>query len=103
MSIGERIRELRKDKHLTQTDLAKLINVSQQTITKWENNNAEPSGTAVKSLANVLSVSSDYILGIKEKSSIDLDDDDVIFTYEGRKIPKEDIELMRRLLRGSQK
>lgn len=100
MTIGSRIRELRKEKRLTQTDLAKLINVSQQTITKWENDSAEPSGGAIKSLSNVLNTSADYILGIKEKSSIDLTDDDAIFTYEGRQIPKEDLEIIRRLMRG---
>lgn len=102
MTIGNRIRELRKEKKLTQTDLAKLINVSQQTITKWENDIAEPSGSAVKSLANVLNVSADYILGLEEKSTVDLADEDAIFTYEGKRIPEEDLEMIKRFMRGKE-
>ena len=34
------------------------------------------------------------------KKRVDLDDDDVIFTYEGRQIPKEDLETIKRFMRG---
>lgn len=40
--IGDRIRELRTSHRLSQTELSKLLHVSQQTITKWENGKAEP-------------------------------------------------------------
>lgn len=36
MSIGEKIYNLRKEKNMSQEDLANILNVSRQTISKWE-------------------------------------------------------------------
>ena len=36
-----------------------------------------------------------------DTKTADIEDDDVIFTYEGRQIPKEDLELIRRIMRGT--
>lgn len=60
--IGDRIRDLRNQKRLSQTDLAKIINVSQQTVTKWETGKSEPSSSAINRLADYFDVSSDYLL-----------------------------------------
>ena len=69
-----------------------------------------PSTESLSKVANVLHVSVDYLLGktddpdVKSSSSskkkVEINDDDVIMTFEGRPIPPEDIELMKRLLRG---
>jgi len=44
MSLGERIYKLRKEKNLSQGDLADMLGVSRQSISKWENNSAVPGG-----------------------------------------------------------
>ena len=102
MSTGTTIRGLRKQHRLSQTELAKAVHVSQATVTAWETGKAEPSSSALNTLASYFNVSADYLLGRKESENktADLADKDTVFTYEGRQIPPEDLEYMKRLLRG---
>lgn len=105
--LGNNIKELRKQKHLTQKDLAKLMHVSQQTIGAWETERAIPGSDTLALLANLFNVSTDYLLGRDPKEdtlkTADLADDDTIFTFEGKPIPEQDLEYMKRLLRGGRK
>lgn len=98
MNTGDIIRNLRKNRKMTQTDLAKLINVSQQTITKWENNSAEPSGGAIKSLAKVFSVSSDYILGIENKNKTIEQALASVMSYDGKPMTNNDREILKGII-----
>lgn len=104
MSTGTTIRDLRKQHRLSQTELAKAVHVSQATVTAWETGKAEPSSSALNTLASYFNVSADYLLGRKESENktADLADKDTVFTYEGRQIPPEDLEYMKRLLRGDE-
>ena len=105
--LGNNIKELRTQKHLTQKDLAKLMHVSQQTIGAWETERAIPGSDTLALLANLFNVSTDYLLGRDTKEddlkTADLADDDTIFTFEGKPIPEQDLEYMTRLLRGGRK
>lgn len=105
--LGNNIKELRKQKHLTQKDLAKLMHVSQQTIGAWETERAIPGSDTLALLANLFNVSADYLLGRtvpdEDRNTADLADDDTIFTFEGKPIPEQDLEYMKRLLRGGRK
>lgn len=105
--LGNNIKELRKQKHLTQKDLAKLMHVSQQTIGAWETERAIPGSDTLALLANLFNVSTDYLLGRDPREddlkTADLADDDTIFTFEGKPIPEQDLEYMKRLLRGGKK
>ena len=105
--LGNNIKELRKQKHLTQKDLAKLMHVSQQTIGAWETERAIPGSDTLALLANLFNVSTDYLLVRDTKEddlkTADLADDDTIFTFEGKPIPEQDLEYMKRLLRGGRK
>lgn len=62
-----RLRDLRRENNLTSRDLAKLLNVSQPTITRCENGLQEPSKKNVKKLASYFNVSSDYLLGLTDE------------------------------------
>lgn len=66
MSIGKNIRELRKERNLTQEALAKLLFVSQDTISLWELNKSLPDIKSIIKLTQIFGVSSDYILGIEK-------------------------------------
>ncbi|MBC6925538.1 helix-turn-helix domain-containing protein [Ligilactobacillus salivarius] len=104
--LGNNIKELRKSKRMTQRDLAEAMKVSQQTVGAWETERAIPGADTLSELADYFNVTTDYLLGRPEKKdddtkTADIDDDDVIFTYEGRRIPKEDLELIRRIMRGT--
>lgn len=65
--IGQRIRDLRKQKRMSQTELAKSAGVSQTTVTAWETGKAEPSSSAITSLADYFDVTTDYLLGRPDK------------------------------------
>lgn len=42
MNLGQRLIELRKAKHLSQEEVAEKLNVTRQTISKWETNQSSP-------------------------------------------------------------
>ena len=103
--IGQRIRDLRKQKRMSQTELAKSAGVSQTTVTAWETGKAEPSSSAVARLADIFNVTTDYLLGRPnkqetKKDDVELSDDDVIMTWGGKPLSDEDRELIRRIMNG---
>lgn len=102
--IGQTIRDLRKEKRVSQTELAKIVGVSQTTVTAWETGKAEPSSSAVSNLADYFNVTTDYLLGRpekkKEKQNVELTDADIIMTYQGKELSDEDREIIKRLMNG---
>ena len=58
-----RLLELRTEKELSQRTLAKLLSVSQGTYNNWENGRTQPSIEQLIQLAQLFSVSVDYLLG----------------------------------------
>lgn len=71
--LGKRIRELRKANRLSQVSLAAKLGVSKQSISNWENGNILPSIDILIRLADVFSVSTDYLLGRDEKQYLKVD------------------------------
>ena len=63
--------ELRKQKNLSQGDLADMSGVSREMISKYERNEALPSLDAAKKLADALEVSLDYLVGEGINSKFD--------------------------------
>lgn len=63
---------MRKKKEMTQEDLAKLLGISPQSVSKWETNNAYPDITLLPRLSEVLGSSTDYILGVDSNPNTDL-------------------------------
>lgn len=61
--FGERLKEIRLEKHLKQADLAKMLNVSNNTVYAWEQDKQEPSMTTILKLCDILEVSLDYLFG----------------------------------------
>ena len=62
MTIGDRIRAYRKEKAFTQSDLAELVGVSTQAISKWETNVGMPDISQIVSLSRALGTSTDELL-----------------------------------------
>lgn len=104
MTTFERIKKIAKKRKMSLLELNEKAKLGKNVIYGWKTK--DPNTESLKKVANVLGVSVDYLLG-KENSShkreVDLADENTILTYEGRRIPKEDIELMKRLLRGKEK
>ena len=64
--IGERLKELRVTNKLSQENMGKILNVSQDTISLWERGKALPAVENVILICQKFEVSSDYLLGLKE-------------------------------------
>ena len=64
--FAERLKELRKEKNLTQTDLADVLKIKQQSYARYEADTSEPSYEMLVEIAKFFDVSTDYLLGIKE-------------------------------------
>lgn len=67
MSLGEMIYKLRTEKNLSQGDLAEKLNVSRQSISKWENNSAVPDLDKIIKLSDIFEVSLDELVKGEEK------------------------------------
>lgn len=61
MSIGERITELRKEQNLSQGQLAGLLDVTRQAVSKWENDQSSPDTIKLIQLADVLDTDVEYL------------------------------------------
>ncbi len=70
--LSDRIREIRIAKRISQVDLAKELGVTKQSVSNWENDNIQPSVEMLSRIADVLSVSTDYLLGRDEKRYLDI-------------------------------
>ncbi|OQQ75238.1 hypothetical protein B6U63_02415 [Ligilactobacillus salivarius] len=62
-SLGNKIKQLRKIHNLNQSELGKILNVSQQAITAWETNRSIPGADTLLFLADYFNVSADELLG----------------------------------------
>lgn len=66
MEFKDRLRELRTARGLNQMQLAKMLNISQSAVAKWELGKTEPTASAIIKLAKFFDESTDYILGLAD-------------------------------------
>ena len=62
--LGDRIKEARQDKGLTQAQLAKVLHTAQNTISNWEKGTNAPDVEMLRQIIIVLDCDPSYILGI---------------------------------------
>lgn len=62
--LGNKIKQLRLDKKLTQAELGKIIGISASTIGMYEQNRRDPDTTTLSKIAEFFNVSADYLLDI---------------------------------------
>ena len=62
MTTGEKIARLRKGNGLSQEQLAEMLGISRQTVSKWENGTSDPSTSNLLALAKLYDVSAEEIL-----------------------------------------
>jgi len=82
-----RIKELRAENELLQSDLASRLKVRQNTVSNWETGRSEPDQDALREMSKIFDVSIDYILGntdIKKAPS-----------YEDAGLSTEEAELLK--------
>ena len=63
-SIGKTIRRLRKERGLTQEELAERLNITSQAVSKWESESGMPDISQIVPLASVFGVSTDVLFGL---------------------------------------
>jgi transcriptional regulator with XRE-family HTH domain len=66
MQIGEVIRKYRKEKHLTQEQMADRLGVSTPAVNKWENGNSMPDLMLLAPIARLLGITTDTLLSYKD-------------------------------------
>ncbi len=64
MSFGTTIKKLRRNKDMTQEELAEVLSISPQAVSRWETDSAMPDISLLPSLCNFFGVTSDFLLGI---------------------------------------
>ena len=70
--INENIKKLRVARGLNQVEFAKILGVSKQCVSNWENDNVMPSIEMLVKIADFFNVTTDYVLGRNEKTYIDV-------------------------------
>lgn len=64
MSIGTTIKKLRKEKNITQEQLAEYLGITSRAVSQWECDRTAPDISQLPALANIFEVSADVLLGI---------------------------------------
>ena len=82
-TFGQRLSRLRKEKELTQSDLASRLNVTAQAVSKWENDQATPDIDILINLSELFEITLDELLGRQKQ----------VVTYQ-EKPAKKDIDKM---------
>jgi transcriptional regulator with XRE-family HTH domain len=70
ISFGKKISALRKNKKLSQTDLAKMLQTSVSVISRYERDEMNPSIDTAKKIANLLETTVGYLLGETEDDQL---------------------------------
>lgn len=65
--LGKRLYQLRNDNKITQKELASILNISNSTLSQYENNLRIPSDEIKIKIAKYFNVSIDYLLGITDQ------------------------------------
>ena len=64
--IGNTIKYLRREKGITQEDLAEVLGVSCQSVSRWENNTCYPDIELLPTIANFFGITVDNLLGVDD-------------------------------------
>ena len=70
--VSDRIKQLRLSNNMTQTALAKKLNITRSSVNAWEMGISTPSTTYLVELAQLFHVSTDYLLGLSDGVSLDI-------------------------------
>ena len=74
LNIADKIRLLREQRGLTQTDLAKMLGISRSAVNSWEMSLSLPSLTNIVELAKIFHVSTDFFFFLSDKFLLDITD-----------------------------
>ncbi len=99
--FAERLRELRKQKGLSQSELGERVGVHYTHVGRYERGVSRPAADTLKRLADALGVSGDYLLEgtVEEAARARFEDRDLLRQFqEVERLPEEDKAVVKRLL-----
>ena len=74
VNFGEKLKTLRKQAGMTQTELPRRLNITKSVVSYYELQERNPSPDTLIKLADIFHVTTDYLLGIDHKKMIDVSD-----------------------------
>lgn len=98
MVFAERLKELRKQAHLTQVELAKRLGIGQSSYADWERGKKKPTQENLVKIAQILDVSIDYLVGNSEEKSDELDNIELLFRMNSKGLTDKEKEIFRKEL-----
>ena len=72
VSLGDKLKMLRKKNNLTQQQVAERLNVSKAVVSSYELSNRSPSFQTLVKITNIYNVTTDFLLGINKRKMIDI-------------------------------
>lgn len=72
INIADRIKQLREQMNMTQTDLARKLHITRSAVNSWEMSLSAPSISNVIELAKIFNVTVDYLLTLTDKVTVDI-------------------------------
>lgn len=85
MTIGQNIKRFRRNANMTQEELADMLSISSQAVSRWETDATMPDIALIPALVNIFGVSSDELLGIdsiRQQESVDCCIQEIMILYE---------------------
>lgn len=70
--VADRIKELREQNGITQSELAKQLGITRSSVNAWEMGISVPSTQYIVELANIFNISTDYLLGVNRTATINV-------------------------------
>lgn len=70
MTFGQKLKILREEHNMLQSELAKLLNLAPSSISMYEKDERDPDTDTLKRIAEIFNVTSDYLLGIDTNNTI---------------------------------
>lgn len=81
--LGERLKEIREDQRITQTELARRVGTSQSAISQIEAGDRKPSYVMLRNLARALDITVSYLLGDEDVPLLRPEDEAFFREYRG--------------------
>lgn len=102
MAFGARLKQLRTNKGMKQSELGELLSVSHVSISGYENETRSPDPDTLAKIAEIFDVSVDNLLGVKAKQRTDLDDllKEGSMTYGGKEISEKNLKVIAGVVRS---
>ena len=98
MEFSERLKELRKQAHLTQVELASKLGIVQSSYADWERGKKKPTQENLVKIAQILNVSVDYLVGNSEERTDELDNIELLFRMNSEGLTDEEKDIFRKEL-----